>query len=171
MDSIAPNNPVADESALSEIFVPARSGRSVWLNGDLYTVKASGASSGGSASILVATVPPGGGPPLHNHINEDEAFYILDGELTITVESVRYKASTGDFVFIPRGKFHCFRNEGVDIAKQLLIFTPGGFDRFFTEAGEEAQPNLPIPSQNAKGEDVVRMIASQYGSYQKGSLP
>ncbi|MEO2215736.1 cupin domain-containing protein [Chromobacterium vaccinii] len=147
-------------------FLSAGKGESTWLNGDLYTVKVSGEQSAGSISVLEAIVPPGGGPPLHNHLYEDEAFYILEGELDIYVENLAYTARLGDFVFIPRGKFHRFRNNTNRPAKQLLVFTPGGFDRFFIESGKAPVEGEPIPAFDPKDNDKARVIAEKYGSIQ-----
>ncbi|MFE1958626.1 quercetin 2,3-dioxygenase [Streptomyces sp. NPDC059479] len=148
------------------LHVPAGEGPSVWLNGDVYTVKLDHRRSAGKLSLLEASVPPGGGPPLHNHTLEDEAFYLLDGELEIVAGERAYTVKSGDFVFIPRGTFHRFRNTGLHVARQLLLFAPGGFERFFLEAGQQAIANTPIPkfdpSDNAKATEV----GARYGSFQ-----
>ena len=59
----------------------AREGRSIWVVGDRYTIKASGKGTGGAFAIMEAIVPSGNGPPHHIHSREDEAFYVLEGEL------------------------------------------------------------------------------------------
>ena len=52
---------------------------SVWVVGDLYTIKTSGADTGGTFTLIEVSVPPGSGPPPHVHHREDQAFYIIKG--------------------------------------------------------------------------------------------
>ena len=59
----------------------AGEGRSIWVVGDRYTIKASGNDTGGAFAMIEAIVPHGNGPPPHIHSREDEAFYVLEGEL------------------------------------------------------------------------------------------
>ena len=61
----------------------AGEGRSAWVVGDLYTVKASGEDTGGAFALIEVRVPPGWGPPPHIHRREDEAFCILDADITL----------------------------------------------------------------------------------------
>ncbi|WP_433273761.1 cupin domain-containing protein [Actinosynnema sp. CS-041913] len=152
-------------NALRAVHVPASEGRSVWLNGDVYVVKLDRLSSGGSLTVLEADVPPGGGPPVHNHANEDEAFYLLAGELDIHAGSRTYTAVAGDLVFIPRGTFHGFRNNTTRVARQLLLFTPGGFEGFFLELGEDAVPGTPPPPTTPNPFERVVDVGSRYGSF------
>jgi quercetin dioxygenase-like cupin family protein len=67
--------------AKGAVHVPAGEGESVWLVGDTYTFKATSENANASLVFLEATVPPQGGPPSHIHHREDEAFYLLEGEL------------------------------------------------------------------------------------------
>ena len=53
-----------------------------------------------------------GGPPIHAHAAEDDSFYILEGELTFTVEDEVVVAGPGTFVLVPPGLQHTFRNDG-----------------------------------------------------------
>ncbi|MGW1839175.1 quercetin 2,3-dioxygenase [Streptomyces sp. NPDC002067] len=146
--------------------VKAGEGPTVWLNGDVYTVKVGSEESRGDLTLLEASVPPGGGPPLHNHSHEDEAFYLLDGELEMRAGDTRYEVRSGDFVFVPRGTYHRFRNTGLHTARLLVIFAPGGFERFFLEAGREARPDEPIPPFDPADNPAAKEIAERYGSFQ-----
>ena len=60
-------------------------GKSVWLVGDLVTVKLEGEDTGGAHSLVEETTPPEGGPPPHIHHNADETIYVLEGELEFMV--------------------------------------------------------------------------------------
>ncbi|PHM70006.1 cupin domain-containing protein [Xenorhabdus kozodoii] len=142
-------------------------GKAVWMNGDLYTQLIDTEETCGRVSILEATIPPGGGPPRHNHENEDEIFYVTYGSLEISAGEQTFTATAGSLVFVPQGMMHGFRNTTRDFAKQLLIFTPGGFERFFFEVGLTAQAGRPIPEVSNTNQEFARVIGAKYGSYQE----
>jgi quercetin dioxygenase-like cupin family protein len=125
---------------------PADAGAAYWGPGDRYRFLVTGAESGGAYFAMEALVPPGGGPPPHVHRNEDETFYVVEGEVSIRLEDEWVTARVGDFVNVPRGTVHCFKNEGDAIARLILTFTPAGMERFFEETLERAlDPTLDPP--------------------------
>ena len=65
----------------------------------------------------------------HVHADEDDAFYILEGELTFTFGGERAPAPPGTFVLVPPGVEHGFRNDGTEPVRMLNIHAPAGFDR------------------------------------------
>ena len=65
----------------------------------------------------------------HVHADEDDAFLILEGEMTFTVEGEDVPAPPGTFVLVPPGVRHGFRNDGDVPVRMLNIHAPGGFDR------------------------------------------
>jgi mannose-6-phosphate isomerase-like protein (cupin superfamily) len=65
----------------------------------------------------------------HVHEGEDDAFYILEGELIFTVEGRDVAAPPGTFVLVPPGIEHAFRNKGATPVRMLNIHAPAGFDR------------------------------------------
>ena len=118
---------------------PADTGPCYSGPGDRYTFLVTGAQSNGSLFIMEAIIPAGGGPPLHIHHREDESFYLLDGTVEITLGEKKVKATTGDFVQIPRGSVHAFRNTGSTTARMLLLFSPAGMEKYFEEVLEPVQ--------------------------------
>jgi mannose-6-phosphate isomerase-like protein (cupin superfamily) len=136
-------------SASRALHVPAGEGPTTWFSGDTYTIKASRESTNGSLGRVEATVPPGGGPIAHVHTRTDEAFNVLFGELEILDGARTFIAGTGDFVFIPRGTRHRFKNTGVHGATMLFVFTPGGDEGVF-RFGDEPQPGHPPPAWDAE---------------------
>ena len=110
------------------------------------TLKAVAADSGGTLSAYEFTTPPAtAGPPLHLHRTWDEAFYILEGEMTFLIDGHTHSAPAGSFVFIPRGILHTFWNASDAPATQLVVFTPAGIEAYFeevtrvlTDGGDEA---------------------------------
>ena len=87
----------------------------------------------GALTVFENRVPPGPGTPLHVHHNEDEAWYILEGEFRFRLGDEISTRSAGSFVFIPRTTAHCWQNVGEEPARVLVIFTPSGIERFFDE--------------------------------------
>jgi quercetin dioxygenase-like cupin family protein len=80
---------------------------------------------------------PGVEPPLHVHRNEDEYYYLLDGEVTFHIGQDTYLARAGSLVFLPRAVPHTFTIH-TPTARMLLLNAPGGFERMF-----ELAPTTP----------------------------
>ena len=90
--------------------------------------------SAGTMSAYEFVIPPKtAGPPLHLHRSWDEAFYVLEGEMTFLIDGRTSAAPAGSFVFIPRGITHTFWNESAAPARQLTVFTPAGIEAYFEE--------------------------------------
>jgi mannose-6-phosphate isomerase-like protein (cupin superfamily) len=66
--------------------------------------------------------------PPHRHAEEDDAFYILEGELTFGVEGEEVVAGPGTFVLVPPGLEHTFRNDGDAPVRMVNVHAPAGFD-------------------------------------------
>ena len=77
---------------------------------------------------VIEIQPRRSGPPIHAHAAEDDSFYILEGELTFTVESEVVVAGPGTFVLVPPGLQHTFANEGDGVVRMINIHAPAGFD-------------------------------------------
>ena len=138
-------------------------GPAIWVAGDTYTFKATGADTGERLTVWEATVPPGAGPPPHLHLGQDEAYYLLEGELEVLDGERRFTARAGDFVFIPRGTVHRFRNVSQSASRMLLWMTPAGFEGFLFRVGQPARPGEQAPPLSA--EEIARSvaIAHEYG--------
>ena len=114
--------------------------------GDLYRFLVTGAETDGAYFAMEAIVPPGGGPPPHVHRDEDETFYVVEGECRILLGEEWITAGVGDFVNVPRGAVHCFRNQGRDAMRMIVTFTPAGIEKFFEETLQRAyDPTLDPP--------------------------
>ncbi len=128
-------------------------GKTVTVLGERYTYKAVGADTGGAYGLVETTAPAGSaGPPPHIHHTEDEAFYVLEGELTVLIGDQVRKASAGTFAFIPRGSVHTVSNETDTPARALVILSPAGFEHAFAEMSAVA-PRADTPP------DMERLLA------------
>ncbi|MFF9015011.1 cupin domain-containing protein [Streptomyces sp. NPDC014870] len=148
------------------VYIPPKAGPARWVFGDHYTLKADKENTHGSLGLIEAMVPPGGGPPLHIHHDADEAFYLIEGELEISNEKRRAVVGAGAFIFVPKGKVHAFKNVSDEPAKMLIIFTPAGFEHFFTELGVAAEEGMPAPEAEQYAADVekAQAIVAKYAA-------
>jgi quercetin dioxygenase-like cupin family protein len=97
----------------------------------LSTIRLRSEETDGAISAIENVVPAGwGGPPLHHHAF-DEAFYVLDGELTFQVGAERVTRRAGELAFVPGGVHHTFANLSDADARMVLAITPAGFERYF----------------------------------------
>ena len=96
--------------------------------------------------------------PLHIHHREDESFHLLEGTLTIQVGGDTITLSVGDFVFLPRGIVHSFKNTGHGYAKALVVTTPAGLEGFFSEVFEPAGDRSTVPP-SVSNELIGRALA------------
>jgi quercetin dioxygenase-like cupin family protein len=137
-------------------------GKALWMLGGLFTVKAGSAQTNGGFSLLEFHQPPGTEPPLHTHQREDEAFYVLDGEMAVVCGERRFTASPGSFVFLPRGVLHGFTIVGTTALRGLVLTQPGGFDEFVAEMGEPAKTRT-IPAGGPPDLPKLLALAGKYG--------
>lgn len=136
-------------------------GPATWFLGALMTVKAGGEQTGGAFTLLEWTAPPGFAPPRHIHQEEDEAFYILDGEMTVACGHQSWQATPGSFIFLPRGIVHGFTVTGPAPIRGLQLTVPAGFERFMVDVGEPAQA-LTLPPPAAPNVEKLLAAAAKY---------
>jgi quercetin dioxygenase-like cupin family protein len=128
---------------MTEIANPARphvvrpgEGERTEFLGHTFTFKAGAADTAGAFSVIEIVQRRGGEPPLHVHHREDEAFYLLEGEMTFHVGDQRLAATAGSFVFLPRDVPHSFTVGGNGQARVLQLASPPGLEEFFREWGD-----------------------------------
>ena len=93
--------------------------------------KVRGEQTDGALTAFENRVASGEGPPMHTHANEDEAIYVLDGEVRFKLGDEIHNGAAGSYVFIPRGTPHAWQSVGGGAARMLVHFTPSGMERFF----------------------------------------
>lgn len=137
-------------------------GRATWALGHVSVERVGGEQTGGAYALLDSLAPQGNGPPLHVHSREDEVFYVLDGELTVTREGRDRRVGAGGCVFLPRGVPHTYRVESPTV-RALTLISPAGFEEFFFEFGEPAVHRGLPPAGDPP--DLPRLLAvlERYG--------
>ncbi len=142
-------------------------GEARWWLGSLTTIKATGKETGGRYTLVEVLEPEGADGPLHVHHREDEAFWILEGELTFQIGDETLKAGPGSFVFGPKGIPHTYRVDSGP-AKLLYILSPAGFEELIYATSEPAKSlTLPPPSESPPDETEMEKLAAlvrQYGA-------
>jgi quercetin dioxygenase-like cupin family protein len=141
-----------------------------WYLNQLITFLATGEDTGEQFALLRVHAVQGAEAPAHLHAHEDEAIYVLEGEMTISMSGEELHARPGDIVTIPRGVEHALRYDSAEVT-YLLHFSPAGFERYFHEMSEPAEylglPSMPAPP------DGPRMVATaaRYGCVFTGRIP
>jgi mannose-6-phosphate isomerase-like protein (cupin superfamily) len=95
-------------------------------------VRASAQMTGGAFTVI-EEVPPLVDTPLHVHANDDELFYILEGEHVVRCGDEEFQVGPGGVVFAPRGVPHSQRRVVPGVGRLLVMTSPGGLDGFFRE--------------------------------------
>ncbi len=140
----------------------AEEGTPLWMLGGLFTIKASRAQTGGAFALAEFNQPAGTEPPPHIHRNEDEAFYVLEGEMAVMCGDDRFRATSGSFVFLPRGVVHGFTIVGEQPLRGLVLTAPAGFEQFITEMGEPALTRT-IPAGGPPDMEKLMTLTAKYG--------
>ena len=120
--------------------------------GQVSFVRATGDNTGGALTLTETRTPTGNGPPKHVHENEDEMFFVIEGELSMTLGDETHGAPAGTFVFAPRGIPHAYVATG-EKSRHLTLVTPPGFESFFADSSEAA----------IAGPTAVAAVAERYG--------
>ena len=106
--------------------------------------------------------PRGSGPPLHLHHNEDETFYVLEGEVTVQVGDERIDLNAGDYLFGPRGIAHTYivRSER---ARMLVTASPGGIEEALRLFGVPVTGSVPPTDAVMPPMDELVRLFADYG--------
>jgi quercetin dioxygenase-like cupin family protein len=134
----------------------------VWWKTGRMTVKASGAETGDAFSQIEIDGPRGDATPRHLHHNEDETYYVLEGEVTLFVGDERVDLRAGDFCFAPRGIPHTsiVRSER---ARYLTTLSPAGLEQLFVELGVPVTGDQPPTDAVMPPMDEVVRVFGSYG--------
>ena len=84
-------------------------------------------------SAMVVDVPPGGYVPPHVHAREEEGYFVLEGDLALTVGDETRRLTSGDFAHVPPGTVHGYANQSRSTARFLAWTVGGPIDQFFEE--------------------------------------
>lgn len=151
MHLIVSSNPFAR----SRDGAPAR-----WLLDILWLVLATAEDTKGEYAVIEQFMPVGSGPPPHVHPLEDEAFYVLAGEMTAIMGGQKVVLGAGSLGHIPRNIVHEFKATGTEVCHCLNYYTPAGFEQALLGCSRPAERReLPPPGLDApESTQVVRFF-------------
>jgi len=130
----------------------------------LGSVCLSGTDTGGAYCLLEVSLAPGMGVPRHTHTREDEMYFVLAGELKVTVGENVFLLGPGDSLLAPRDIPHELRNSGDTTNHYLLVFSPSGFEEFVLATAVPAPDNAVAPTEPpAVAVRNVHELAADYG--------
>ncbi len=132
---------VSTSSAVRQ--VPHGEGETHPVMGDPMRFIMTAAHTGGTYAISEIDVRPGSGAPPHIHHNEEEAFYVLEGTFTATVDGTTHRMAKGDYLHVPRGRVRDYLNTGETHGRLLILHCPGSAADFYIGMGKlEVPPRI-----------------------------
>lgn len=131
-------------------------GRQVQVLSDKVCIKLASSESPRKMAVVTVHLPVAGFVPPHMHAEEEEGYYILEGVMTMQLGDGEFEVGTGDFVHVPQGTVHGYRNDGTQLCRFLAWTVGGAIDQFFIEMSDKIK-NIPG--------DLPKMpeILSKYG--------
>jgi quercetin dioxygenase-like cupin family protein len=140
-----------------------------WFLNSLVTTTVTRAETAGAYAISEHLLTAAANPPRHVQTAEEEAFYVLDGEVELEVDGRVVLAGPGTFALVPRGVPHVFAVRSAT-ARMLVISSSGGgqpvpgggLDDFFVAAGEPAGARV-LPEPAAPDGAALAAIAAAHG--------
>jgi quercetin dioxygenase-like cupin family protein len=136
--------------------------RAIWFVGAYGKVIVSADETDGRMTLLEVSGRQGQMPPLHVHRTDDEAFHVIEGELTAYIGNEVVRLGPGDTGFAPRDVPHTYRVES-DGARWLTIGAPGGLDRYFLAIGRPAGGDGPPSEPIAPDVDAAATLERETG--------
>jgi mannose-6-phosphate isomerase-like protein (cupin superfamily) len=131
-------------------------GETLSVGGTRVTLKATGETTGGRLYLGESAIEPGfPGPPPHVHRTLHDAFYVLDGTLTLRIGDETVEASSGSFACFPPGVVHTFSNPGSGQVRLLNFNTPAGWENYMRHLAATLAAGSPTPEE-------IGQIASRY---------
>ena len=129
--------------------------------GTRMTVLATAADTNGAYGLMLQSARRGFSPPLHCHANEDDAYVVLEGQVTFALDGVERLAGPGEHVFLPRGASHTFRVDS-DTATWIEIVAPGGLEAWHVECSDPAA-DAELPQLGPIDVERVLRTIAPYG--------
>jgi quercetin dioxygenase-like cupin family protein len=130
----------------------------------LGSILLSGEDTGGAYCLLDMKVAPGKGVPRHTHTREDEALFVLSGELEACIGDEIFTLRAGETLIAPRNIPHQLRNSGNVPNHYLIMFSPAGFEEFLKATSVPAPDNAVAPTEpRTIAVQNVFELASDYG--------
>lgn len=144
-DNSPPPNPLEGGNQFNDFpIVQPSQHQSYLLGGNIYSFVATGADTAGLLSLFDVSVLPQNADETPILAPQDEAYYILDGNVSFQVGNQTFTANPKTFVYLPRGNSYVLKDQGTEPARVVLLGEPSGLENFF--AAEGTPISVPEPS-------------------------
>jgi quercetin dioxygenase-like cupin family protein len=158
---VTPREPAVQ--VLDAVSVATGTGEARWWFGMLAEIKATSADTGGQFTVVEVTCGPNYQGVRHIHHHEDEAFWLLDGQMDLEVGENHSLMRVGDYAFGPRNIPHAF-SAGPAGCRVLFILTPGGFENLIMATSAPAPARtVPPPSDEVPDFAALSVILAKFG--------
>jgi len=141
-----------------------------WFFQNLMQILATGETTNGNYFMAELSAPVGDEPPLHSHPNEEEAFYVLEGQMTVYVgDEEPIVLNKGDYAYLPRDVPHTYKVTSDVEARFLGIVSPAkadGFEGFVREISSPAEKQTLPPALSAPTDEQMKKmseVGEKYG--------
>ncbi|QBI19968.1 cupin domain-containing protein [Egibacter rhizosphaerae] len=154
---------MTDGGATLRLVAPG-GGHHWWMLGTLTTIKVGGDATGGRMTIAEFELPPGFALPPHSHREEDELFYVLDGEVSFWCNGREQTFTRGGMAWLPRRRPHTFRVTDDGPARMFNIHTGPAFEAMVEALGERTDElRLPDPPEVEPDLERITKVFAQHG--------
>ena len=130
-----------------------------WNVGTYWRFLSTDTTTGGRSTTFEELCPPGVVAPPHVHDNEEEAFFVLEGNLVFLLGDEEIDAPPGTYIHIAPGTLHGFRCDS-EVGRVFNTLVPGGFDHGISESGVPA-PQVRMPPPGVSALSVWRELEPQ----------
>ena len=158
------------EKQLAAMILQSGQGRPLWHLGALMNFKALTEETNGQFWAVEGLADKKMAVPLHVHTREDEAWFVLEGEVAFTLGEEVISGGPGTFVYIPRNVAHTFQVKS-ETARWLGFGFGGNFDQWFFETGEPAASlTLPPAAAEPPTEAAIQALTASLKAYGTDTL-
>ena len=135
------------------------------IPGALFHFLAKGEQTNNQFSMMYVEVHKGAEPPIHTHRNEDESYYILEGQIRFWIGDQVFDATPGDFIYLPKGIAHRFEVQS-EYVKELMFITPTGLENWFWDNSAPAANMQPLPPmQGPPPAEMIERFTTSLAEY------
>ncbi|WP_440055791.1 cupin domain-containing protein [Pseudoalteromonas sp. T1lg65] len=131
--------------------------------GNLYRIIAKGSETAGRFSLMESILDPNQGAPLHIHSNEDEAFFVLEGEVSFYTDETCFTVQKEGFISFGPNQVRGFKNNTKSIARMLIFYSSAGIEQMTVLDGQEVQPGTQASMLQLDKNSECPALAEQYG--------
>jgi quercetin dioxygenase-like cupin family protein len=132
----------------------------------VWTFLATGKETNGAFALIDCKIRKSLEPPGHMHLNEDESFYLTEGEVEFIANNQTHLLKAGDFIHLPKNVPHQFIIKS-ETARFLMHLAPAGLEEFFWQLSRPADsmdmPPMPAGPPPAEIIEKIKALQKQYG--------